>query len=738
MIEWRFFLDAIPIDEPRGFADVVLEITRDDHTHGVMFEMSVSDLRFMGTAADYLREKKETLGLKAMVIFLAEVKCEGETDYVEFLKGKLNFGRYRESCGENCTVLMNVEQSNCTMIMKNRIDQKVDVGSLVAFDQFSALAPYDKINFDMDLPAKELLVGTQGEVELGGYDFDLLDRLPASNNYVYYIRPRYLRKRNESLIQSQLDPFGEIGGGGTTLNFQISPVVLFDDLTNCFNDEFNIAMRLKGSYNIQTNRPIQILKLIIVQTSDPNNQTPDEVFYMDVDLPHGSNTAVGTFDESINLAGPIKEGYGIYAFFYIFQLGLNADAQGVIHWDEETSVDITANKSCPTTTAKVSMVNETLSRVSEAITDNCLKVKSDYYGRPDSQPYASQTDGCGALRTLASGLQIRKAPDAKFFLSLKEGFDGLKAIDNIGMGIEPNPFIPGFDWLRIEEVSHFYQDVEVIRLPKVPNAELAIDESKHYSIVKIGYKKWEVQNVNGLDEPNSNKQFRTSLSAVKNTAELESALVSGSYAIEITRQQSFAVSGGADTSYDNETFIICVDRGAYGFQAEQGNMVPAGIYGLLGNVYSPDTLYNWRIRPYYNLMRWFKSLANSYVNLADPDSKLYFSSGTGNFLADGELVDGPYDAQGCKLELGSKAENDDLSKNDFLNEIEAIPLWRPEKATLQYPMSIKDYRLIKAQPYGYISFECGTTGVFLKGFIQQIKYKPTQGTADMTLKMKWQ
>jgi len=304
-------------------------------------------------------------------------------------------------------------------------------------------------------------------------------------------------------------------------------------------------------------------------------------------------------------------------------------------------------------------------------------------------------------------------------------FDGLRGIDNIGMGIEDNPFVPGYSWLRIEPVEHFYQNDEILALPFVPAPEISVQEQLHYSNIKSGYQKWEVERINGLDEPNGNREYRTGLSSVNNTIDVTSKLIAGSYPIEITRQQSFAATGAADTTYDNETFIICIKRDGSDLIVEQGNIDNAA------NVFSPQTLYNWRIRPFSNLMRWFKSIANSYPNISDSVNKLFFTSGTGNFLVEGQLS-GTF----CKLENWVKAENKDLGALDFSNITDATPLWKPEYADFKYPLSVGDYRTLKAKPYGYISFQCGT-GEWKKGYIQNLRYRLNKGEADFTLKIKY-
>jgi hypothetical protein len=386
--------------------------------------------------------------------------------------------------------------------------------------------------------------------------------------------------------------------------------------------------------------------------------------------------------------------------------------------DEETYFKVTANGVCPPTDATVSMIHETASHITEAITDYCLTVKSDYYGRVDSEPYASAEDGCGGLRVLTSGLRLRNAETPKHFLSLKDLFDSLNGIDNIGMSVEGSE-------VRIEPVEYFYQNVQILSTPLIPEADAEVQEEMAYSKVIVGYKKWETENVNGLDEFNSNKEFRTTLKSIDNTLDVTSNFIAGGYPIEHTRQQTFALTGAADTKYDNDTFIICVERGAYEYQVEQGNIENGA------NMYSPATAYNWRIRPMYNLMRWWKSIAQSYVNLFNTASKFFFSAGTGNLLATGNMS--AY--YSCRVDAGTKPENGDLGGADML--VGQDPIWKPETVTYKYPLSLKEYNLVKANPYGFINYQCGN-GDFEKGYIVNLLYRVSKGEAEITLKLKWE
>lgn len=727
---FEFELDDLIIDQPIGVADIVLNMKRDDNWHGIFFEASTSDLGFYGEGAEYLRTKKETEGLRSDVTFRIKQACGIYDEMETIFEGKLDFRKYSASCGVSCLVTMPVEQTGCVMTLRNRYDQKVDMDSNMAFNKTTAIQQYDKMNFDMEVPAKELEASVDGSVGDDGYTVtaNLSAPTPA---YTLYIRPTYLSERDASIQTSSLLAISEWQTTALAADLPITPQLLYEDNIDCFSGIFEYSIRKKGSYNIDGEGVLESIKLKLFTWDATGDIFDDHVLIGESTIFSGATTipTSGLFDVSISGTVSLAQGVGVYGVLeFIVDGVLGQIGDYTVVFDKETLFTLSAPKICPDTRANVYMVNEALSHSAEAITDGCLKVKSDYYGRTDSEPYASEEDGCGSLRILTSGLKIRRAEPAAFFASMKDLFDGLKPIDNIGMGIEDNPNMPNAQWLRVESVEYFYQDEEVLFLPAVPNATTSVQEQLHYSVIKTGYKKWEVEGINGLNEFNSNREYRTSLSSVSNPIDLTSVLVAGGYAWEVTRQQSFASTGQADTKFDNETFIACVERNAYGFHIEQGNIDNPE------NIFSPTTAYNWRIRPLSNLMRWFKSIANSYPNLVDTINKLFFSSGTGNYIAKGE-IGGAYPE--CKLENGPKAENKDLHITDFLNTADATPLWKPEYMPFKYPLSVKDYNKLKAKPYGYITAEC-SPGVYTKGYVKEVKYSLLKGSADFVLKLKWE
>lgn len=734
---WMFYIDELEIDEPIGFAELTIRMKRDENWHGIFFEAATSDLSFYGPAADYLRSKKENEGFAAEVTFRAVSSCD---DSVDTLRGRLDFRQYKETCDNDCLVTMPVEQDGCIMTLRNKYDQKVDLDNPKSFNGLTNLPDYHGLDITLPLTPKEILVQNHADQvdeivedvtqQTGQWDCALC----TDDGFTAYFLPAFENITFSSFGTFNPSPFPRMfrfcGANNhppypddTTMNTEelISQIRCdISDAALTFRLQGNIQQDVFGGGDPGVYFRVKVFRLPV--GGDPGNCSipGDWVDEYSVDLINTQGMGSGTFEFDLSGTIPLSLTQGDLVSFGMVMFVNRFSQINDFIWTQYAGtnfLDISGSAVCEETDTQASLVHEAGSRIIEAITDRCYTMKSDYYGRTDSQPYAPDEDGCGGLRVITSGLKIRDAENPKHFISLKEYFEGLNAIDNIGLGIED-------DEVRIEPVEYFYQNRETKRISLIPKVSNELDQNQAYSVIKIGYEKWEVEQINGLGEFNSNKEFRTSLSNISNVKELQSKFVAGGYAIEVTRQQSFQETGAADTSYDNETFIIVVRRTAYGYTPEIGNIASAS------NIFSPETAYNWRIRPWYNLMRWWKSIAQSYTNFASSVNRLFFSSGTGNLEASGRLA--PYDS--CALENGVKAENKDMLQNDFTTL--PYPLWKPETINFECPMSLKEFNEIKEQPYGFISVQCGT-GDYEQGFIINILFKPVKGTADITLRKKW-
>lgn len=741
MIDSTHYINGVEIDEPQGFSELILSINRDDNWQGIFFETSTKDLQFYGNGAALLKAEKEANGLAASATYRVDVIC-GET--VQVIDASFDFGTYVENCGNLCTVNISIEQTGCTMQMRNRYEQPVDLQKTTAFNNVTLLRVYDGLDRTLELTAQSIALINEAVMSESPIQ-EIMSNSPLwtpdpFGDYVGYLAPALPIVRNESMgifNASAIIDLSENGAGAPNQ----PPYPSFPTTTGtatlttnalCDLDDTVVTFRLKGTLTGDMSAGVGAFvnlttKLFRLPAGLDGTVSSNWVQEYSNALAGVFATGSDPFDTGvITVSLTVSQGDFIYWGVLVAAHRFSDINFWTVAQDPECFFKIITSATCEPTDTDASLVNEFGSRIIEAITDGCMPMKSDYYGRTDSEPYESDVDGCGSLRMLTNGLKIRNAPTTNHFCSLKDFFNGLRGIDNIGMGIEDNPNIPNTKWLRVEPVEYFYQDVKLISLPFVPEAKASLDPSLAATTINVGYKKWEVQKINGLDEYNSNKVFRTSLDSINQPIDITSNFVAGGYPIEVTRQQSFAVSGAADTSYDNETFIICVDRSGYDFIVEKDNISSPT------NMFSPATAYNWRIRPLYNLMRWFKSIAQSYVNLSNTTSKLFFASGTGNYIASGMLPT----YEGCRLEDTVMAENYDLSKDEFEDIADATPIYLPQTMQLTYPLSLADYLTIKANPYGYIEVQCGN-GNFEKCFIKNIKYKVSDGEASFTLIKKW-
>lgn len=734
---WQFYLNDLEVDEPLGWSELELSMKRDDKLHGATFEAGLSTLRFMGEGAEYLESQYAANRISAVVIFSAFMACDGY-DFEEVFRGRVNFGKRKVRCGDACTVDVLVEEESCHVTLRARYDQKVDLDSGTAFDGVTALASYAGLGREFELNAHVLPLSIDGEVAAGGSTFEFNESIPQGALHFWGLRPAYGRENMNSIDSGQLVPGSDFywsftEDGETTALIEGSPQLLFESFNGrCTTSPLEYSARMKGTLRVVTDNDDSTIGWLRYRVftwggegfiwNDDDINVINEVT-LQAGFPGIDTLYTKVFDETLSGTTTVPEGHGLYFLITFQTTGGDANMNIEVDWDPETNVLITTEKTCEATLTDGYLIHETLSRVVESITNNCMRVKSEYYGRTDSQPFDFPADGCGGVAMLTSGLKIRRAPNDKFFASLKELIEGLNGMDNIGMGTEPDPVIEGRLLLRIEGVEFFYQDTEIFRAPFIPGATEETIESEHYARILVGYNKWEVEGVNGLDEINSNREYSTPLDTINTTLDVRSNLVTGSYPIEVTRQQSFADTGAADTKYDNDIFFISLFRGGYLYSelmVEQGNITSAS------GMFSPDTLYNYHKSPIRNLIRWFRTIA---AGLPDLNARLKFNSGTGNLQARGEQASGF-----CKVETMPLSESQNITTAHIADDF--TPIWRPENITFEYPMALAEYLIIKANPYGYVSYQCGQ-GDWRKGWVREIKYRPVDGMATITLKKQY-
>lgn len=141
---------------------------------------------------------------------------------------------------------------------------------------------------------------------------------------------------------------------------------------------------------------------------------------------------------------------------------------------------------------------------------------------------------------------------------MKDVFEAMKSVYNIGMGIEYDEFKnDGSKLIRIEPYKYFYNDSVVFTATFPKKVEKRVNTNKYISLVDVGYSTWTTESTNGLNDVFTDRNYRTELSTVQNTYKAICEFIASDYAIEITRRKWGSITN--DWRYDNDTFIVMLE-----------------------------------------------------------------------------------------------------------------------------------------------------------------------------------
>jgi hypothetical protein len=747
---WRFTLNntiegaLVLQDEPIGWADITEEIKRDMNWHGVFFEYTTS-LQFYGEAYDYIKKVYDTQSREGYIGILIEYKADDRRDFATYYNGKLLIAKATFDCKDDCIVSVPIEKSGEIMRFKNRIDQAVDLNANEDFDG-NALTPYTYLPTNIQLEPKAVVLRSISEYKN--------DVVPIFNAPSHTIAPGTGTQSIADTFFVQI-PIDNINLNELDLNVMSPAWVsngpsIYDSLIAPFTGVYeckefidSISIGIGDSYGpspgvdvIEAWIIISVNNVNIVRTKFHSqggalsslkwitgniNSSPSII--QTLNLSQGDSvkffvecTVTGTYPRDL---------FSSYPVFFTFGYNLS---------DISAHVNIRATIKEDPTPCDVYAINEVLSRCAEAITNGNLRVKSNYFGRTDSQPYTSSVDGCGSLEVLTKGLLIRQFP-SDMPVSFQDVFNALNAIHNIGLGMEADTDRGGsYERVRVEPAEYFYDTSNILlSCDNIPELRMSPKPEWDPSTIEIGFEKWETENSMGLDEVCTRRTYRTTLSEVKNSITKVCKFIASGYSIEITRNKEYVTDATKDWRLDNDVFIICVKRNGDDpsiLEVEQGEdcTIPASVT----NVIDPATMYNYRITPVRNFMRWTKSLMSAYfTDVNSSKAKFIFTKGDGNFLAEGELING------CVLEGAAVAENEDISVSKFATATDAHPIFKNELVTFDYPLSLDQAIVIRNNPRGIIRYRTNSSGAWSEGYISSIRFKPNEGVATFDILPKY-
>ncbi len=108
-------------------------------------------------------------------------------------------------------------------------------------------------------------------------------------------------------------------------------------------------------------------------------------------------------------------------------------------------------------------------------------------------------------------------------------------------------------------------------------------------------------------------------------------------------------------------------------------------------------------------------------------SNLSFSSGEGNYVAEGLLN------SGCVIEFAAMREDNRINPEAFADIEDSKAFIVPEKDAFNFPMGLNEFVSIAAKKYGKIQYRRFETDEWKYGWIDSINFKPNDGEAEFSL-----
>lgn len=711
--------------EPIGYDGLDLTLTRNDTYHGISTEYSDLTLKFYDRKSISILKAAYSTDLDSLVTF--SVENSGATEY----EGQIDFSTYSEGKTQYNYINVKVAQIGLQTLFNNRIEQDVNLNSLVAFDGVTPLAPYAHLDKQITVQGMEVAVKSSAKPtedktqDLGTFTDEHRGNSGGLQS-IQFLCTGFYNDLLTDLATSYLGRESAIGliytqdTEGTTFT-DLQPAFQFysNAAIACQQTDYSVKFRWKGKLKFTGTFNIMSAwgAAFYVTTSQSSK---DAIWTLNLgSIPRYSSAGVvagelnvDTGDIDLNVNNITELYVGVRCVQTIIDMNRVHTYGLTLEVSKDSYMVIKAVSLCDDTTAKVNMAHEALSRVSESITNNGLSVKSAWYGRPDSDINPSADWGAGSLKAITSGLKIRNAfltdgTEPYLSLSFLDLLKGFSPIDNLGWGIVKEN---DKTYVRVEPWYWFYKDEVVLTVKDAPSVIRTINPKEVYSRFNFGYKKYETDGINGLDSFMSERTYASRLKLVDSDFEQISEFVADSYAIEYTRRQAGASSSW---TYDNDIFVMCLKA----VKDTKEYSLDRGVTDYEDSILSPTSLYNARISPARNARRWLSRL---FAFQKSGIESFRFTSGTGNYKAKCKAA--VYDAS-----IAACADTGAVMAEDGILENGGI-LLKPEKLTIEdYALTRAEYAAIKANPYGAIMVNGE------KCWLLELKYTRKTGKATFTL-----
>ena len=738
-MNWRWTLiesDATEteVTEPVGWDGISGNMQRNMIHHGVFINISTDSFEWVGTAYTLLYNEYQTNGANGQMNIRIEYQCAEGDAYTVYFNGNFDFNTFERQCADYCFCKCLVSATKCTDVFLSRMGQDVDVLSATNFDG-QAITPmtYTPLNITgQDIFLQNTANNNDGLNWSGHHD----DSIALSGTRYYYV-PVYLK--NNPIIEFGTFNITNVSPSLVYYNYAQTqivnwPMIPIEKWTNGYsylktytslqNDNvvnvIQVDWKCKGTMTITTSYNGIVLVTLNAERANPFQLTTD-LGSITIAL-NWAITAytpiVITFDEifSGTVTNPLFTTFDQISYYFSIDIAKTTTTGGLDTFD--VSIDYDGGSvnyfNMETNSTNAPSVSDSV------YLDDLLEFLPTAYMDTECPTLAIENDlkTCLNRYSITKGSFIRNVTQPSvpnLFVNYEMLFEECRKIFNIGWGFDNNE-----TELKIARIDGFYKSNVVVDVGLLDMATFTTAKDLIYGTITVGYNKWEAEEYNGLDEMNTERQYRRNIDTNPTELELMSDIISAGYTIEITRRKNQGTTGTSDWRYDDDLFIIntnTIDSVLYAYQ---------GIDANPDNVYSPNTRMNYALTPARSLMRWFKSIAAAQPTVANEN--FIFTSGTGNYIAQGQML------YNCPIEGSTLSEKETIDVSNFDNDYYITPIWQTVYATFNAPLSMAEFEDIKADVYGAIRFRCSDT-IYL-GNIIEMSHDPNVGIANFKLLLR--
>jgi len=659
--------ETLVINAPDGTRKAELSFERHPELYSVhprvdtpLDFIGVNELMNNNGGRDFLLRKRKELGPDGVVGLLIERSPDDGFTWIDFQDYEVPLSdTYSESVGLDHRVQTTLKEKGFWTKLMNGFEKQVDLNSTTNEDGTSATV-YAPI--DLRLTTQIIPYSTQYSGEIATTDDTLYrNTFPASplddNSYDSWgpavtdlgqaeiensdVVPFYINETAAVNVETQVQ-IGEGFSGDITLQM-LEDLVLsgqFNGRLECISaessddqlDQIQVAL----SIYTQKNSDAPVLWAAGTDTlagvTSPTAPGIDVIFSRDVDITVDHTTVV---DRVITMAsGDTLKIIVKYNFNFIVTEGGFDNIDWVYRYWFITNITSNFKYTFQSSFPESQTVSELIHDAFAKVCDRILGENGTFYSPALGSPYNTTRtygeEGSHWAYAISKILQIRgySLTEKPFFASMRDLWSGANPIFNIGMGVTK---VSGVDKILIAKKEDFFPDRVSIRLSGVYKIRQFDDGDLQFSSIEDGYEKYQIENVSGIDIPQSERTTNTVFKRIGKRLVNKSKFIAGDLVFEDARRTLREKS--ADYKYDDEIGIINVKRVE---DAPYEPVLDEGFTSVTG-LQNEATRYNKILTPRRNFLRWLNYYSIGLQNYLT--SFFRFASGKGNYDMTATMTD---------------------------------------------------------------------------------------------------